>query len=402
MSLYFEDNFPGWSNGVSFRKPVNLPVIDTGGQVFNVRSPSFGASGGGIIDDTSALQAALTAANLAGGGMVFIPSGTYLINSTSGLNVGSNTILKGVGTSSIIKLKNSNNASGNLVKAQSVSNVWYDSFTIDGNTSGQGSGTNYGAYFGGVTNGIISNLYVKNTTGVGIHTYNSNGCRVVGNYSTGNTYHAFECEQMTNSSWMYNRGYANTLHGIIINPGELSGTGSFGLTIVGNIFDGNSQYGAAVGVANGDTSQHLSTDCIFANNIIRNNSQYGLQIYQQNGFVVANNDISLNGFFGVYIYQSSYNQVTGNRLHNNSQSSNGAYDEIYMEGSSGGYASTHNMINDNMILIDGTTKARYAINEGTSSDGPNTIVGNIIPNAGTSGRINSIATGDVAANNITS
>jgi parallel beta-helix repeat protein len=80
----------------------------------------FGAKGDGTHDDTSAIQDALDAASTAGGGTIFIPKGTYLINpqpelymwltnSSSRKNYGclaidSNCTLVGEGVSSVFKL----------------------------------------------------------------------------------------------------------------------------------------------------------------------------------------------------------------------------------------------------------------------------------------------------------
>lgn len=44
---------------------------------FNVKDPLYGAVGDGTTDDTTAIQAALTAASAAGGGIVYMPAGTY-------------------------------------------------------------------------------------------------------------------------------------------------------------------------------------------------------------------------------------------------------------------------------------------------------------------------------------
>lgn len=48
--------------------------------VYNVKDFNFGAVGDGIHDDTAAIQAALNAAQQAGGGTVYLPVGTYLIS----------------------------------------------------------------------------------------------------------------------------------------------------------------------------------------------------------------------------------------------------------------------------------------------------------------------------------
>lgn len=57
---------------------VNNRMID--GSSFNVLD--YGAVGDGLTDDTTSIQAAINAANTAGGGSVCFPSGTYLISST--------------------------------------------------------------------------------------------------------------------------------------------------------------------------------------------------------------------------------------------------------------------------------------------------------------------------------
>jgi hypothetical protein len=49
--------------------------LDKGGQVFNVKA--YGAKGDDFTDDTAAIQSAITACQVAFGGIVFFPSGTY-------------------------------------------------------------------------------------------------------------------------------------------------------------------------------------------------------------------------------------------------------------------------------------------------------------------------------------
>lgn len=68
-----------------------LPSAGGLSDVYDVSSSTFGAVGNGSTDDTTAIQAALTAAATAGGGEVWIPNGQWAISST--LLIGNNTWL---------------------------------------------------------------------------------------------------------------------------------------------------------------------------------------------------------------------------------------------------------------------------------------------------------------------
>lgn len=68
-------------------------------QAFNVKD--FGAEGDGSTDDTTAIQAAIDAAETAGGGIVYFPPGTYKL--TAALDLKAKVILRGVGRLSRIE-----------------------------------------------------------------------------------------------------------------------------------------------------------------------------------------------------------------------------------------------------------------------------------------------------------
>lgn len=72
--------------GLSHPRRVPLPIIPAA----NFDVTKYGAKGDGLSDDTRALQAALTAAAQANGGLVSMPKGTYL---SGPLTVGSSTRL---------------------------------------------------------------------------------------------------------------------------------------------------------------------------------------------------------------------------------------------------------------------------------------------------------------------
>lgn len=76
--------FTVWTQLSTFSSPGTYNVV------------SYGAKGNGTVDDSVAIQAAINAAIAAGGGVVYLPPGTYLI-SNQGLKLGSNISLVGSG-----------------------------------------------------------------------------------------------------------------------------------------------------------------------------------------------------------------------------------------------------------------------------------------------------------------
>ena len=88
-------------------------TLDMPGNFFDVKA--YGATGDGSTDDTDAFEDACAAAQAAGGGEVFVPSGTFLIRRS--IKLPSNTILRGQGESTIIKRH------GNAFKSAVTSDV---------------------------------------------------------------------------------------------------------------------------------------------------------------------------------------------------------------------------------------------------------------------------------------
>jgi hypothetical protein len=73
----------------------------------NVKASSYGATGNGTADDTTAIQTAISAAS--GGGVVYLPAGTYLLNGSAGLSLATSGVkLVGDGTAiTVIKIGSS-------------------------------------------------------------------------------------------------------------------------------------------------------------------------------------------------------------------------------------------------------------------------------------------------------
>lgn len=121
------------------------PRIDADTLAVNVRS--FGATGDGVTDDLVALQAALDAVQT-GGGVVFVPTGTYVVSGIPQIT-GNNVIVRGTGPGSKILLAPAAmNAAGTTIGlwVHGASNVLIENLGFDGNfTNIAKNGTFHGA-----------------------------------------------------------------------------------------------------------------------------------------------------------------------------------------------------------------------------------------------------------------
>lgn len=106
---------PGVAAGLAFVGPPGPPGPSGGfGALRRFNVLDYGATGNGTADDTAAIQATIVAAETAGGGVVYLPRGTYLVNTfvTPGTNQyqtyallvkGNNIWIRGDGDSTVIK-----------------------------------------------------------------------------------------------------------------------------------------------------------------------------------------------------------------------------------------------------------------------------------------------------------
>ena len=80
--------------GTTYKATAAQLALGTHG-IFNVKA--YGATGDGVTDDTSAIADAAAAVTAAGGGILWFPSGTYLVSSGTALSSG--TLALGAGRS---------------------------------------------------------------------------------------------------------------------------------------------------------------------------------------------------------------------------------------------------------------------------------------------------------------
>lgn len=325
-----------------------------------------------------AIQTAIKVMERYGGGMVYIPAGIWNVNNS--LNMRSGVWIIGEGYGSVIRVTNGASFTDNIIKFETITGAGIARVRVDGNRANSGGGTRYGIYFGSATKCAVRDCHAHGFIGDAIHLYDSDNATCIGNYAYDNGFHGIELEQLRDSVCIGNSSTGNDLHGIFIFQGEVSASGSKRLQVIGNTCDHNEQSGI---VCQGE----LTEDITIQGNNCSGNAERGIMLFDRvKGVVCSDNQIALNGQFGIYMYRITQAVISNNRLHNNSQSSNGGYQEIMMEGDGTQYC-MYNVLEGNNIRIDGSTKAAYGIKENSTNDGPNIIRNNCVPFAGTAGTI---------------
>ena len=117
----------------------------------------YGAVGDGVANDTSAVQSAVDAVSAAGGGVLWVPPGTYLVDT---ITMAANVRLEGQGVSSIFKLR-----TGTLLYmflVQNVSNVGFVNLAFDNNLGAYTDGFGSISIFHRGVSSVANNLLVDN------------------------------------------------------------------------------------------------------------------------------------------------------------------------------------------------------------------------------------------------
>lgn len=229
--------------------------------LFNVKNPTYGATGNGTTDDTAAINAAVAACIAAGGGIVYFPEGTY--KTSSAITVATTVAIEFLGAGWTSVLKPTSATAFDCIR-------WFDSTTNSGFGPSQ---------FGcAIRDLLIDGTGMTNTTGTasGLHLGDTFHCLVdhvcVQNY----TLHT----SSTNIGFWFDNFYTFTeqLHGSIF-----SNTNQTGVK-----FDINS--GGGTGTTFQDGSFERCDLKIYINQGASAND----------GVVVNNGAFIVNGFLGIY------------------------------------------------------------------------------------------------------
>jgi len=158
-----------YSSSSSSSSSSSTPTGNTSAPAGSYNVTSYGATGNGSTDDTSAIQKAVNAAAAAGGGTVYVPAGTYIISPSTQVVMKSNTKLN-LASGATLKAKSSSGSFTTVILINNVSNVSVTGGKIVGDrTSGATGSENKGITVLGSNNVTISGVAVSNFRGDGIY-----------------------------------------------------------------------------------------------------------------------------------------------------------------------------------------------------------------------------------------
>lgn len=294
---------------------VNDNFLAVSGGVFNVMDPAYGAVGDGVTDDTAAIQAAITAANAAGGGTVIFPKPSSNYKIITALTMHSNVRLLGLGVRPTIKLVLV--GSSHVISCSSVSNAWVENLTLDGTKSTVTSGNCI--RFDTCTGGGAKDCHIKDSKAQGVYIFDSS----VGVEVSSCDFSGTEGIALSMDTSTYLKIFKN----------DFTGGSSFcifGYDVHDSQIEGNSTNDSALELIG------LRYNCS-RNRVINNNAfdtdDNGISITGYSN-TVTGNVCRNNGGSGIWVYGSN-NTVTGNSCSNNGQDfANRA--GILVEGGSGG------------------------------------------------------------------
>jgi len=293
------------------------------------------------------------------GGKVYLAEGTYIVSGA--ITIGkSNVTLLGAGASTVIKIKDSHNASINVIYASGKSGLLIQNLRIDGNKANQTSGTMHGIYFSSVENSKIVDCWLEDLRSIGIALSSSSNNTVTSNTCQGNGSYGIWLGSSSNNTVTGNNCQGNILHGIYLF---------------------NLNYNNAI-----------------SSNTCQGNNWAGIQLYSSDNNTVSANTCQGNGYQGILLDASSNNTVTSNMVVSNSQAVNNTYDGIVIAS-----LSDYNNIQGNTVRRGtGGNQQRYGIRIGASTADNNLVITNDLYQAGATADYNDAGTGTIYQINRTS
>lgn len=357
--------------------------------IFNVRD--FGAKGDGITDDTASIQRAIDAAAAAGGGQVYVPTGTYIVTageepSDGCLMLKSNVYLygDGMGETTIKVADGSDTKITGIIRSaygEETHDFGISNLTLDGNrdhTTGKIDGW-FNGYIPGQegydSNVTLDSVEIKDCSGYGFDPHEQTVNMVIKNsVSHGNGLDGFVADFLSDSTFENNVAYDNDRHGFNIV------TSTHDFTLTNNVAYNNGAGGIVV--QRGSENIPSPSNVTITGGEVYGNGAEGVLIKLSSDVTLSGVSIHDNSSAGVRVYGSNHVQVSGNTLTNNALGGGVAeiiiqsYDDT--QGVSGQYFNgSDNLIQGN--TINGSNLSTYGVAErNENGTDRNAIVGNTI------------------------
>lgn len=357
--------------------------------IFNVQN--FGAKGDGITDDTAAIQSAIDAAAAAGGGQVYMPTGTYIVSggeepSDGCLMLKSNVYLygDGMGATTVKVADGSDTKITGVIRSaygEETHDFGVSNLTIDGNrdhTTGKIDGW-FNGYIPGEagydSNVTLDSVEIKDCSGYGFDPHEQTVNMVIKNsVSHGNGLDGFVADFLSDSTFENNVAYDNDRHGFNVV------TSTHDFTMTNNVAYNNG--GNGIVVQRGSENIPSPSNITITGGEVYGNGAEGVLIKLSSDVTVSDVDIHDNTSAGIRIYGSNHVEIIDNTLSNNSLGNPvpeiiiQSYDDTL--GVSGKYFNgSDNTIQGNIIT--GSNLSTYGVAE-RNEDGTdrNAIIGNTI------------------------
>ena len=169
LNIQDDPNYPAPQPPGKLGVYVPAPLTDF---VANVTAATYGAKGDGQANDTAAIQKAIDAAEAAGGGIVDVPAGTYMLDAVNNrLHLKSNVILR-LDDHAVLKAIPNDQDLHDIIRIRNVDNAHILGGTLQGErdahqgTTGEGG---HGIRIMASTNVVIEGVTARDMWGDGIY-----------------------------------------------------------------------------------------------------------------------------------------------------------------------------------------------------------------------------------------